>query len=142
MNTNFNLPTRQGPPPKVGEQPPQLQFSDESPDKIRTALQSWAFSSFPNVTEHDTLISVDSTRAMWLDEKIQAAHSNCFMPPEGNREFCHIHLDGSVHAVVADEVEEEIIRSGWGVRHPWHHKGVKEVLIYAPRDEDELKIMK
>lgn len=142
MSANFSLPTRQGPPPKVGEQPPQLQFSDESPEEIKLALKQWGFSAFPNVTEHDTLISVPTSRAMWLDPKVEEAHVDAFMPPEGSREFCHFHLDGSVHAVVAHEVEEEIIRSGWGVRHPWHHKGVKEVLIYAPRNEEEFVIMK
>jgi hypothetical protein len=142
MSAKFSLSTRHGPPPKVGEQPPQLQFSDEGPEAIKLALKQWGFSAFPNVTEHDTLISVPTSRAMWLAPTVEAAHPDAFMPPEGSREFCHFHLDGSVHAVVAHEVEEEILRANWGVRHPWHHKGVKEIMIYAPRNEEELVIMK
>ena len=142
MSVKFSLPIRQGSPPKVGEQPPQLQFSDQSPEEIKSALKEWAYSSIPNIREHDTLISVKSTRAMWLDETIEPAHADVFMPPQGSREFCHFHFDGSLHAVVSHEVEEEIIKSGWGLRHPWHDRGVKEIMIYAPRDEEELAITK
>ena len=65
------------------------------------------------------------------------------MPPPGSREFCHMHLDGSIHAVVANDVEDEIIRKDWGKRHPLYHShGVKEVIVYAPRDDTELEVLK
>jgi len=142
MNT-FTLPQREGEPPKIGETVPQLQFSDKSPDNIRLLLSRWVFSTLPDVSEEDTRISVHTTRAIWLDEKVEAAHSDAFMPPPGGREFCHIHLDGSIHAVVADEVEDEIVRSNWGKRHPMYEShGVKEVIVYAPRDKDEVETLK
>ena len=146
MNENvknqFSLPVRQGPAPKIGEQPPQLQFSDLGPEEIRKDLHAWTFSSFPNVREHDTLISVPTSRAMWLDENIDAAHTDAFMPPEGSREFCHLHADGSFHAVVDELVEQEILEKKWGVRHMYYDRGVKEILVYAPRDKQELHIAK
>lgn len=64
------------------------------------------------------------------------------MPPSGGREFTHLHLDGSIHTVVASEVEDVIIAKKWGVRHMYYDRGVKEVLVYAPRNEEELEILK
>jgi hypothetical protein len=142
MQEKFELPSRTGDAPEIGEVPPQLQFSDLGPENIRLALKEWAFSAFSNAREHDTLISVPSSRALWLDEATPAAHDDAFMPPSGSREFCHLHQDGSLHAVVAVEVEEEILAKGWGVRHMYYDRGVKEVLVYAPRDTDELAVAK
>jgi hypothetical protein len=142
VSNKFTIPVRVGPAPKVGLKPPQLQFSDLGPENIRAALKQWAFISFPNVREHDTLISVPATRAMWLDEAIEQAHEDAFMPPAGSREFCHLHEDGSLHLVLGSEVEQEIIDQKWGIRHMYYDRGVKEILLYAPRNEDELRTVK
>ena len=136
------LPLRDGDPPKIGQVPPQLQHSDLGPDEVRLALKRWAFTALPNVTEHDTLISVPASRALWLDESVLAAHDDAFMLGLNSREFCHLHEDGSFHAVVNTELEDEIIRKKWGVRHMYYDRGVKEMLVYAPRNFDELKVAK
>ena len=142
MNKTFELPVREGKNPEIGQKPPQLQFSDLGPEDIRLALKEWAFSALPNVRESDTLISVPASRALWLDEEVPAAHDDAFMPPLGSREFCHLHEDGSFHAVVDVPVEDEILEKKWGVRHMYYDRGVKEVLVYAPRNEDELVVAK
>ena len=64
MSESFKLSHRDGNPPEIGETPPQLQFSDHGPDSIRFELKNWAFSTFPNVREHDTQISVPTSRAL------------------------------------------------------------------------------
>ena len=142
MSNAFELPVREGEPPEIGLVPPQLQHSDLGPEEIRFKLKAWSFSIFPNVREHDTLISVPTSRALWLDEEIPAAQKDAFMPGSNSREFCHLHEDGSLHAVVDVSVEDEIIEKNWGVRHMYYDDGVKEVLVYAPRNEDELKVTK
>jgi hypothetical protein len=142
MATDFTLPEREGPAPEVGQQPPQLQHSDLGPDTIRASLKEWAFSAFPNVSEHDTEISVPTTRALWLNEDVPAAHDDAFMPTPGSREFAHIHADGSLHLVVDVAIEQEILNKKWGIRHMYYDRGVKEMLVYSPRDEDEMKTVK
>ena len=142
MDYIFEIPVREGKHPEIGQQPPQLQFSDLGPENIRLELKLWAFSTFPNVEEHDTLISVPTSRALWLDEKVPAGHSDAFMPPPNSREFCHLHEDGSFHTVVGVPVEDEILKKQWGVRHMYYDLGVKEVLVYAPRNTDELIVAK
>lgn len=92
--------------------------------------------------EHDTLISAPTSRALWLDEKILAAHDDAFMPPSNSREFFHLHEDGSFHTVVDVSVEDEILEKQWGVRHMYYVRGVKDVLVYAPRNEAELAVAK
>jgi hypothetical protein len=142
MDYIFEIPAREGKQPEIGQQPPQLQFSDLGPENIRLELKYWAFNTFPNVEEHDTLISVPTSRALWLDEKVPAGHNDAFMPPPNSREFCHLHEDGSFHTVVDVPIEDEILEKQWGVRHMYYDRGVKEVLVYAPRDTDELIVAK
>ena len=142
MGHSIELPIREGEHPAIGQEPPQLQFSDLGPEEVRLPLKRWAFSTFPNVTEHDTAISVPTSRALWLDEKVPAAHGDAFMPTPGSREFCHLHKDGSFHAVVDALIEDEILEKRWGVRHMYYDRGVKEVLVYAPRNNDELVVAK
>jgi hypothetical protein len=142
QTTNFNLPARHGEAPQIGQVPPQLQFSDKSPRDIYKKCNDWMFSTFPKVRKEPTRISVSTSIAMWLDENEDVGHTDAFMPPSGGREFTHLHLDGSIHTVVGTEVEDEIITKKWGVRHMYYDRGVKEVLIYAPRNEEELEIIK
>ena len=143
MNTiKFTIPERQGEAPEIGQVPPQLQFSDKSPREIYQKFHHWMFSTFPKVRKEPTRISVPSSIAMWLDENQDVGHIDAFMPPKGGREFTHLHLDGSIHTVVASEIEEEIISKKWGVRHMYYNRGVKEVLVYAPRNEKELEVLK
>ncbi|MGX1930951.1 luciferase domain-containing protein [Flagellimonas sp. 2504JD4-2] len=140
--TGFSLPLRRGEPPEVGQEPPQLQYSDKSPREIYETLKEWMFNTFPKVRKEKTRISVKSSIAMWLDEDENVAHEDAFMPPAGSREFTHLHLDGSIHTIVSMEVEEEIIGKKWGVRHMYYDRGVKEILVYAPRNLEELIVLK
>jgi len=142
----FPFTRRTGDAPKTGLTPPQLQFSDESPRDIYRHMHEWAFSTFARATgvvrEHDTLISVATTRALWLDEAVPTAHPDAFMPPAGNREFAHLHRDGSLHVCVSDGVAEQVLDHGWGLLHPWKDRGVNEILVYAPRNLDETRVAK
>lgn len=139
------LPKRIGEPPTTGKQPPHLQFSDQSPRELFERMAQWGLvdlpSHIPFIRQHPTLISVPTSRALWLDESKIAA-KDAFMPPPGSREFAHLHADGSWHLVVGEDLVQEILDAGWGERHPWHERGVLEVLVYAPRDEAELQIVK
>ena len=140
--TKFSIPKRMGEAPRIGQVPPQLQFSDQSPRDIYQEFHDWMFNTFPKVRKETTRISVPTSIAMWLDENEEVGHIDAFMPPSGGREFTHLHLDGSIHTVVDTYVEDEIIRKNWGVRHMYYNQGVKEILVYAPRNREELKTLK
>ena len=138
---NYDLPRRGGDVPRTGLQPPQLQFSDTSPRWVYRKVADWLFSAFPKVREEPTRISVPGSRALWLDEAVPASAS-AFMPPPGSREFAHLHEDGSLHVVVPDSVRREILAKGWGLDHPWKDRGVNEVLVFAPRTDEEIEVIK
>jgi hypothetical protein len=137
----LNLPQRVGAPPETGAKPPQLQFSETSPRDVYQTMAEWFFSTFPHTREEPTRISVPTSRALWLDESINAK-PEAFMPPHGSREFAHLHEDGSFHLVMAEADEEEVISKGWGLPHMWKDRGVNEILVYAPRTTEEIEILK
>lgn len=135
------LPTREGPKPETGLQPPQLQYSDTSPKELVDALKAWAFAAFEFAREEPTRISVPSARALWLDETIPV-HQEAFMPPAGTREFTHFHEDGSSHMVLSDEDEQIVMEAKWGIPHVYRDRGVREMLIFAPRTPEEVETIK
>ena len=142
-HSNIVLPTRAGERPRTGELP-HLQLSDQSPRPIYERMAQWGLVEIPEETpmvrHRPTMISVPTTRALWLDESVPASE-NAFMPPRGSREFAHLHADGSWHLVVDESLVSTILDAGWGERHPWYDQGVLEVMVYAPRDEQELRIV-
>ncbi len=136
----LNLPQRVGAPPETGAKPPQLQFSQISPRNVYQSMAEWFFSKFPHTREEPTRISVPTSRALWLDESVDAP-AKAFMPPAGSREFAHLHADGSWHLVVDDDLVRHVDEQSWGERHPWYDRGILEVLVYAPRDLGEMAIV-
>lgn len=137
----LNLTQREGDAPETGAQPPQLQYTDTSPRDVYHTMADWFFSKFPHTREEPTRISVPTSRALWLDEAIEAK-PEAFMPPSGSREFAHLHEDGSFHLVMAEEDEQEVIEKGWGLPHMWKDRGVNEILVYAPRTLLEVETLK
>ena len=68
-------------------------------------------------------------------------NTTCGAPPE----IAHMHgIDGSLHLTLGAEDAGVVIRRGWGERHPlagrWLPRGF--VMVYAPRNQEELKIMR
>jgi hypothetical protein len=141
-STSFSLSRRVGTRPQTGPSVPHLQHTQKSPDGVRQSLIAWARTTLPSVTETHSRISVPSSRAFWLSEKVHVQHRDAFMPPPGSREFAHVHHDGSMHLCMSAEVREEIIGKNWGELHPFHARGVNEILFYAPRNEEELRLAK
>ncbi|TFL16562.1 luciferase domain-containing protein [Jannaschia formosa] len=138
----LQLEPRSGKRPVTGAEPPHLQHSQTSPVAIREAMAAWAFSgALPGVREEATRISVPSSRALWLDEAWAVA-PGAFMPPPGSREFAHLHEDGSLHLTLSPRDEAEVLAKGWGEAHPWKHRGINEILVYAPRDEQEAAVVR
>ena len=62
------------------------------------------------------------------------------------REFAHIHPmpEGSLHAALPPEIAQEAIGKGWAEQHPVARMGYippNVVMIYAPRDEQEIEVV-
>ncbi len=134
---------RLGDKPETNPQPPHLQYNQHSPREIYQAMAQWMFNSFEKSREHPTMISVPSSRAMWLDESIRNTPEDAFMPPPPHsREFAHLHLDGSIHICLPEEHIQAVYAAKWGEPHPYKNMGVNEILVYAPQNEEEMDVLK
>ena len=115
--------------------------SQLGPRNLVDKLCDWAFSTLPNVSKEKSIMSFDSTRALWLDDKTKAAHEDGFSP-KNSREFAHIHEDGSMHLSLSEESSNELVTKNWGEPHPLQKKGENAWMVYSPRDSEELEVCK
>ena len=141
MNKSIlQLPPRDGAKPETGPTIPHLQHSDTSPPEIRDQLRDWARTAFEATTYGRSGISVPSSEAYFLDPEHVADVE--LMPPLGSSEWVHLHADGSIHVCLSDADEAEVLDKHWGEPHPLRERGVREILVYAPRTNEEVEILK
>lgn len=144
-----DLPNRKGSRPKTGNALPHLQFSDNSTKKIYDELAKWLF-SLEHVEERPTIISVKGARAAWIQDDYQNVNNTVL---QVGREFTHIHPPiedehgGSLHLSLARQDCNTLISKSWAEYHPmdsfaFPEKVFGHILIYAPRDKEELEVIK
>lgn len=136
----LQLPDRVGAKPETGPTIPHLQHSDISPPEIRDQLRDWARTAFKDTTYGQSGVSVSSSEAYFLDPALVADVQ--LMPPPGSSEWVHLHADGSIHVCLSNTDEAEVLDKNWGEPHPLRDRGVREILVYAPRTIDEVQILK
>ncbi len=134
------LPQRSGARPKTTPTNPHTQLEQNPGVSIVRELARRVF-ALPDVEERPSAISVPGARALWLREDVPAGPPEAFMI---GREFAHIHPmpDGSLHAALPPGVVAEAIEKGWAEQHPVARMGYipeNVVMIYAPRDEEEIE---
>ena len=143
MNTPTTLPQRRGPRPTTTPTNPHTQLDQQPADAgVRELLAERVF-SLPDVEERDTRISVPGARALWLKEDVPAGPPEAFMI---EREFAHLHPghDQSLHAALPLDLAQAAIDAGWAELHPVARRGLippTAVMLYAPRDDEELDIV-
>jgi len=88
----------------------------------------------PFVYMAPTLVSVPQARALFLPEGFGDGPDEAF---QKGREFAHMHPhhDGSLHVMLPEAVKDQVEAARWGVRHPRQ----ASILLYGPRDHDELE---
>ncbi|MEM8954843.1 MAG: hypothetical protein AAGD22_11885 [Verrucomicrobiota bacterium] len=142
MSDDFNLPMRQGPGPRTTDRLPHSQLTQHGPDDIIEKLHHWCF-ALPGVLNEASGISVPGARALVLKDSIPG-NPEAFMT---GREFAHIHPPpdtGSMHVKIPSDMASEVVKSGWGEEHylvSQGHLPAGLVLLYSPRDDEELKII-
>lgn len=137
------LPERRGPQPTTTPTNPHTQLDQQPTDgSIREKLAQYVF-ALPDVEERETRISVPGARALWLRDDVPAGPPVAFMI---EREFAHLHPghDQSLHAALPPDLAQAAIDMGWAELHPVARMGLippTVVMIYAPRDDEELDIV-
>lgn len=156
----LRLEPRRGERPATGPSVPHVQLDQPGPPEIHRSLRDWMPAAFPGVRAGASEISdpvkaaeflagvapgtplpadAEEGWALFLDGSAPPPGVR-LMPPSGVREFAHLHPDGSLHLVLSSVDEEELVAKGWGERHPLHGPEIPVVMLYAPRDEEELVV--
>ncbi|KAL2129860.1 hypothetical protein VTI74DRAFT_7208 [Chaetomium olivicolor] len=137
------LPYRPGPRPIVAGLAPQRQLNQHgslhSHSRLRAALESLA-ARVPQKFVTATSCLEKHGFALFARHPLNVC---------GNGEVCHIHTsDRSLHLNLHPDDIKEVLEKGWGQRHPMAWQGwvkspvpVTFVMIYAPRDESDLRIV-
>ena len=137
------LPTRTGERPRTTPTNPHTQL-DQQPSDLRWVeeLARRVF-SLPGVVEEPSRISVPGARALVLGPNEPIGPPEAFLI---DREFAHLHPtpDHSLHAMLPPETVTEAVAAGWAEPHPVALRGLippTAVMLYAPRDADELDVV-
>ncbi|OZD65487.1 luciferase domain-containing protein [Rhodococcus sp. 06-1460-1B] len=136
------LPARHGSHPDVSWAIPQQQLSDNSPVELQEQLLA-QIGSLDGVAVGPSHISVPGARALTLDDS-SAGVDGFLVPSVG--EFAHLHppQDGSLHLVLPSDQAADLVTKGYGRMHPWAgtRLAVGFVLVYGPRDAEELDVVR
>ena len=139
-----NMPTRAGVRPKTTDTNPHMQLTQQPGDlSFIKELMDWAF-KMSHISRQPSGISVPGAVAMCMDDDHTCKSCNAFMV---GTEFAHFHPDPdySMHLSLTKKDAELIILNGWGEWHPMITRGILPpniVMLYAPRDRDELQVAK
>lgn len=143
MHSKMSLPPRSGPKPKTTSSLPHSQVTQHGPDAVIDNLHAWCF-ALPDVNEGDSGVSVPGSRALILRDGVDG-NPDAFMV---GREFAHIHPhpdNGSMHLQLSAGDVAEVVETGWGESHYLVTQGrlpIGLVMIFSPRDDAELEVVK
>jgi len=132
------LPERAGPRPQVSWTIPQQQESQNAPAHLQERLFEQV-RTLSGVDVGPSRISVPGARGFTLREG--SDDGQAFLVPQVG-EFAHLHPahDGSLHLVLPTDLAAEVSTKGWGRPHMWAGTRLSPgfMMVYGPRDEDEL----
>lgn len=137
--TSSALPEREGPREETTGGVPHQQLDPGTVAEVDAELRRRAF-LIPGVEEAPSGISLPGARALWLGDDLDIVQAGVL----AEREFAHIHPDGSLHVWLPVERAAEVHETKWGELHPWVERdgfwdGV--VMVYTPESFEELDIV-
>ena len=133
------LPVRDGPRTETSHGVPHVQHFVDAVPEVDAELRDRIF-SLPGIEARETIVSFSGTTALWLAADVD------FVDPATTlreREFGHIHPDGSLHIVLPVDLAIEATTAKWAELHPWVGRedfwdGM--VMLYTPQTPDELEV--
>jgi phospholipase/carboxylesterase len=119
---------------------PHVQLNPESTPEVIAELFDRVFAR-ANLEDRPSILGMQGTRALWLTEAVAITRPECVV---GVREFAHIHVDGSLHAVLPFGLIPQAVAAGWAERHPFAltTRGFEAfVMLFAPRSSEEVDVI-
>lgn len=93
----------------------------------------------PHVRSRQSRMASPRSSALYLPDEFAGGPPEAFID---DHEFCHLHPlpEGCIHLTLPFILREEVVRLGWGERHPIAEIGflTSLVTVYAPRDCQEM----
>ena len=145
-NIKLELKQRPGDAPSTTEHVPHEQLDQNSSRDIYNKFAAWLF-SLEHVVEKPSGISLPGAREACVSASYENPNPKAFLV---GKEFTHIHplpLGGSQHLILPNEEANEVVDKGWGIVHPLNDQFTMGeshflLLIFAPRDKEDLEIIK
>lgn len=139
--TSFLTTQRAGPRPTTTPTNPHTQLDQNAPPALQERVFQ-AASAMTGVVVGPSAVSVPGARAFHLPACAAPAQAGFMV----DREFAHLHpsRDGSLHMALPPDVVDAAIANGWAERHPLAGRyglPTNIVMVYGPRDEDELAVV-
>lgn len=138
MSNYAPLPARPGPKPTTTPSTPHQQLDQTSPVELQERLWQRML-SLPGTSARPSGISVQGTRALWLNEP---GNAEAYMI---GREFAHLHpaYDGSLHMTLDPQTHALAIAGGWAESHPLAGRFAPRTtaLVFGARNEAELDMV-
>jgi hypothetical protein len=138
----FEPPLRLGPRPQSFLTLPHVQLDQWPPPMIAEELLGRCL-NLPHVRLKQSRMASPECHALSLPDEFSAGPPAAFIV---DHEFCHLHPlpDSSIHLTLPKKVRELAIQRGWAEQHLVSRAGILPetlVLVYAPRDSNELAIV-
>lgn len=131
-------PARLGVRPRMPQALPHRQLNQLPPAEIMEELVERSL-EIPHVGSKQSRMASPRSHALYLNDKFAVGPPEAFID---EHEFCHLHPlpEGGIHLTLPRVLREEVVRLGWGERHPVAEAGILTTLVtvYAPRDRQEL----
>jgi len=116
---------------------PHLQLDQFPPAEVMEDLVERCL-RLPHVRARQSRMASPGCHALCLSDAFAAGPTEAFID---EHEFCHLHPlpEGTIHLTLPKPLRDEVVRLGWGMRHPIAEVGILTTLVsvYAPRDRNE-----
>ena len=134
------LSKSRGQVPRTTGRVPHVQLDLAPVPAVHSELLRRTF-ALPDVENRPTIVSLPGARGAWISDGVRLAHPEVIV---AEREFTHIHPDGSLHAPLPVDRALEAIGAGWAERHPWadQREGWSGlVMLFTPSTPKELEVV-
>ena len=131
------LPVRPGPRTETTYAVPHVQVFVDPVPEVDAELRRRLF-SLPEIDRRESITSIAGTEALWLDSSAGDLRATM-----RQREFGHIHPDGSLHLVLPVDRALDAIEAKWAEFHPWvgsENMWDGTVMLYTPQSADEAEV--
>lgn len=135
--TTEPLPLRPGPRTVTSYTVPHVQHFVDPVPEVDAELRRRIF-ELPDVERRESITSITGTDGVWLSPAAPEPAAAL-----RDREFAHIHPDGSLHLVMPVDRAVEAIEAKWAEFHPWvgsENMWDGTVMLYTPQSAEEMAV--